>query len=54
MYGFWYDCLKPKYEEKGKLCYMETDSFTVYIKTEDIYSVIPKDVEKRFNTLIYE
>ena len=31
MYQFWYDYLKPKYGDNGKLCYMETDSFTVYI-----------------------
>ena len=28
----WYDCVKPKYGKKAKLCYMDTDSFTVYIK----------------------
>ena len=33
MYKFWYDYVKPKYSEKAKLCYMETDSFIVYIKT---------------------
>ena len=37
MYEFWYDYIKPKYGEKVKLCYMDTDSFTVYIKSEDIY-----------------
>ena len=33
MYEFWYDYLKPKYGEKVKLCYMDTNSFIVYIKT---------------------
>ena len=28
----------------AKLCYMDTGSFTVYIKTEDIYSDIAKYV----------
>ena len=32
MYEFWYDYVKPKDGEKMKLCYMDTDSFTVYIK----------------------
>ena len=32
MYEFWYDYIKPKYCEKSKLCYMDTDSFIVYIK----------------------
>ena len=35
MYEFWYDYMKPEYaEKKAKLCYMDTDSFTVYIKRE--------------------
>ena len=50
MYLFWYDFLKPKYGEKAKLCYMDTDSFIFYIKTEDIYTDIAKDVETRFDT----
>ena len=33
MHEFWYDYLKPKYGKKAKLCYMDTDSFIVYIKT---------------------
>ena len=37
MYEFRYDYLKPKYGEKTKLCHMNTDSFIVYIKTDDIY-----------------
>ena len=45
MYGFWYDHVKQKYGEKGKLCYMNRDSFTVYIKTKDIYVDIAKDFE---------
>ena len=54
MYEFWYDCVKPKYGEKSKLCYMDTDSFIVYIKTNYIFKDIPKDVETRFNTSNYE
>ena len=45
IYEFWYDYLKPKYREKAKVCYMGTDSFIVYIKLEDIYVAIAKDVE---------
>ena len=33
---------------------MDTDSFIVYIKTEDIYADIAKDVEARFDTSNYE
>ena len=36
MHEFWYDYVKPKHGEKAKLCYMDTDSFIVYIKTENI------------------
>ena len=32
MCEFWYDYVKLKYGEKAKLCYMDTNSFTVYIK----------------------
>ena len=37
MYEFWYDYIKPKYKEKARLCYIDTDSFVIYIKTEDFY-----------------
>ena len=50
MYELGYDYVKPKYGEKAKLCYMDTDSFTVYIKTGDIYKDIAEDVETRFDT----
>ena len=30
MYEFWYDYVKPKYDEKGKLCYIDADSFIAY------------------------
>ena len=32
---FWYDYVKPKYGKNAKICYMNTDSFIVYVKTED-------------------
>ena len=34
MHEFWYEYVKPKYGEKAKLYQMDTDSFTVYIKTQ--------------------
>ena len=49
MYEFWYDYIKPKYQEKAKLCYMDTDSFIIHIKTEDFYEDIANDVEKWFD-----
>ena len=35
MYEFWYDYIKRKYDDKARLCYMDTDSFVMHIKTED-------------------
>ena len=32
MYEFWYDYIKPKYQDKAKLCYADTDSFIIHIK----------------------
>ena len=54
MYEFWYDYMKPKYGDNVKLCYMDTDSFIMNIKTEDFYKDIANDVEKRFDTSNYE
>ena len=33
MYEFWYDYIKPKYGDKVRLCYTDTDSFIMHIKT---------------------
>ena len=54
MYKFWYEYIKPKYADDVKLCYTDTDSFIVHIKTEDFYKDIANDVEKRFGTSNYE
>ena len=35
MYKFWYDCIKPKYGDRVKLCDIDTDSLIIYIETED-------------------
>ena len=49
-----YDYIKPKYQYNAQLCYMDADSFIIYIKTEDVYEDIANDVEKRFDTSNYE
>ena len=54
MYEFWYDYMKPKYNNNVKLCYMDTDSFIMFIKTNDFYKDIANDVENRFDTSDYE
>ena len=54
IYDFWYGYVKPKNGDNVKLCYMDTDSFMMHIKTEDFYKDIADDVEKRFDTSNYE
>ena len=54
MYEFWYDYIKPKYGDRAKLCYTDTDSFVIHIKTEDFYKDIANDVERWFNTSNYD
>ena len=54
LYELRYDYVKPKYGKNVKLCYMDRDSFIIYIKTEDIYKDIVGIVETRFDTSNYE
>ena len=54
MYEFWYDYMKPKYNDNVRLCYMDTDSFAMHIKTNDFYKDISDDVDDRFDTSNYE
>ena len=54
MYKFWYDYMKPKYNDNVRLCYMDTDSFVMHIKTNDFYKDIASDIENRFDTSNYE
>ena len=54
MYEVWYDYMKPKDGNNVKLCYMDTDSFIMNIKTKDFYKDIANDVEKRFDISNYE
>ena len=54
MYEFWYDYIKPKYQDRAKLCYMDTDSFIIQIETEDFYKDIATNVEKWFDTANYD
>ena len=54
MYEFWCDYVQPKYGENAKICYMDTDSFIVHVKTDVIYKDIAEDVETRSDTSNYE
>ena len=40
MYQFSYDYIKPKYQDRAKLCYMDTDNFANYIKIEDFIKTL--------------
>ena len=50
MYQIWYDKVKPKYNEKPKLCYMDTDNFIPLVKTGGFC----EDIEKRLDTFELE
>ena len=50
MYEFWYDYVKSKYMDNARLCYMDTDSFVINVKTKDFYKDIAEDVMERFDT----
>ena len=53
MYDFWYDYLKPKYDNNIGLCYKDTGSFIFHIETEYFYNDISNDVDNRFDTSAY-
>ena len=53
MYKFCYDYFKPKYGDRAKLCYTDTESFIINIITEDFFQDISNDVEKWFDTSNY-
>ena len=46
--------IKPKYGDRAKLCYTDTDSFIIYIKTRDFFEDISNDVERWFDTSNYD
>ena len=54
MYEFWYDYIKPKYDQNAKLCYMDTDSFITQIFIENFYKDVAMDVKRWFDTSGYD
>ena len=54
MYEFWCDYMKRKYRDMVKLCYTDTDSLVMNIKTKDFYKDIAQDIEERFDTSNYD
>ena len=53
MYEFWFDYVKSKYGNRARLCYMDTDSFVINIKTKDFYKDIAENIKERFDTSNY-
>ena len=43
MYNFWYNYFKPKYGDRAKICYTDTDSF------KDFFQDISNGNEKWFD-----
>ena len=54
MYEFWHDYIKPKYQDRVKLCYMDTDNFIIHTKAEGFYKYIANDAEKWSDTSNYD
>ena len=54
MCKFWYDYIKPKYEDIAKLHYTDTDSFIIHIITENFYRDFADDVKIWFDTSNYD
>ena len=53
MFDFHYKYIKPKYGNKAKLLFTDTDSFLYEIQTEDFYKDISGDVKYKFDTSDY-
>ena len=53
MYEFYYDYLKPKYMDRCKLLFTDTDSFCCHIQTEDLYKDMAENIEL-FDTSNFE
>ena len=53
MYEFWYDYIKSKYGSRANLCYTDTDSFVINIKTKNFYKDILENVKERFDASNY-
>ena len=55
IYEFWYDYVNPKTGDRAKLCYTDTDSFIIYVKSEEFFEDISNNVEKWYElSVIFE
>ncbi len=54
MYEFHYDYVKPKWGDRAKLLFTDTDSLCYEIQTDDVYEDIKNDVDKWYDTSNYD
>ena len=54
MYKFWYGYIKPRYGDRARLCYTDTDGFVLHIFSEDFFQDIAPDVDIWFDTSNYD
>ena len=54
MYEFQYDYHKPKYGDRAKLCYTDTDSSFIHIITEGFLEDVSNDFESWYDTSNYD
>ena len=54
MYDFHYNYIKPKYNERAKLLFTDTDSLAYEIETDNFYKDISPDVQTMFDTSNYK
>ena len=52
MCEFWYDYIKPKYQNNAKLCYIDIDSFIIHFLSEDFYKDIEDDVKDTIHQIM--
>ena len=53
MYDFHYSYIKPKYREKAKLLFTDTDSLAYEIETKNFYKDISDDVVAKFAARVF-
>ena len=53
MYEYWYNYLKPKFDERIELAYTDTDSFIYSVQSEDYYAEIKGNIDRIYDTSNY-
>ena len=53
LYEFWFDYIKPKYQDRVKLCYIDTDLQIFILKLKIFMKTLPMTLKKQFDTSNY-